>query len=95
MRDPEIFKYDVRVRERMLKAGRLAPEDLANLLAALPDVEANGAPIELDQPALAPRPAVDAAAASPAREVAAVAAVPAVASVPTPLDREPPQGNAP
>lgn len=87
MRDPEIFKYDVRVRDRMLKAGRLAADDLANLLAALPDVEANGAPIELDQPALAPRPSSDPAV--PAREV------PTVAAVAAPVDEEPPQGTAP
>jgi hypothetical protein len=53
MRDPETFKYDVRVRERMIKAGRLSPDDLARQLESLTDVEANLIAIELDQPALA------------------------------------------
>jgi hypothetical protein len=52
MRDPEMFKFDVRVRERMMKSGRLTPEDLAKRLASLDDVEANLSALELDQPAL-------------------------------------------
>jgi len=52
MRDPEMFKFDVRVRDRMLKAGRLTPDELAKQLGALEDVEANGALSELEQPAL-------------------------------------------
>lgn len=52
MRDPVMFKFDVRVRERMIKAGRLTPDELNKQLATLEDVEANGAPIDLEQPAL-------------------------------------------
>lgn len=52
MRDPEMFKYDVRVRERMVKAGRLSSDELSKQLAALPDVEENAVSIELEQPAL-------------------------------------------
>jgi hypothetical protein len=52
MRDPEMFRYDVRVRERMMKAGRLTPDELAKQLAGLVDVESNAASIELEQPAL-------------------------------------------
>jgi hypothetical protein len=52
MRDPEIFKYDVRVRDRMLKTGRLVPDELNRQLAGLADVETNAATIELEQPAL-------------------------------------------
>jgi hypothetical protein len=52
MRDPEIFKYDVRVRDRMLKTGRLVPDELNRQLAGLADVESNVLSIELEQPAL-------------------------------------------
>jgi hypothetical protein len=52
MRDPEIFKFDVRVRERLLKSGRLKSEELEQQLASLVDVEENSVPLELDQPAL-------------------------------------------
>jgi hypothetical protein len=52
MRDPELFKFDVRVRERMMKAGRLSPDELNKQLATLEDVEGNGVSIELEQPAL-------------------------------------------
>lgn len=52
MRDPDMFKFDVRVRERMMKAGRLTPDELTKQLATLEDVDANGVAIELEQPAL-------------------------------------------
>ncbi|MGC4070499.1 MAG: hypothetical protein QM784_38705 [Polyangiaceae bacterium] len=52
MRDPEIFKFDVRVRERMLKSGRLSSDELATQLESLSDVEENAIALELDQPAL-------------------------------------------
>lgn len=52
MRDPETFKFDVRVRERMMKSGRLSSEELTKHLEAVEDVESNLADIELDQPAL-------------------------------------------
>ena len=52
MRDPDTFKYDVRVRERMLRAGRVSTDDIARLLDALPDLEANLDIVTLNQPAL-------------------------------------------
>lgn len=52
MRDPEIFKFDVRVRDRLLKSGRLTAEDLGRKLESLVDVEENSIALELDQPAL-------------------------------------------
>ena len=52
MRDPDTFKYDVRVRERMLRAGRVNTDDIARLLDALPDLEANLDIVLLNQPAL-------------------------------------------
>jgi len=52
MRDPDTFKYDVRVRERMLRAGRVNTDDIARLLDALPDLEANLDIVTLNQPAL-------------------------------------------
>jgi hypothetical protein len=64
MRDPDTFKYDVRVRERMLRAGRVNTDDIARLLDALPDLEANLDIVTLNQPAL------DAAAAGAGAVVA-------------------------
>ena len=64
MRDPDIFKYDVRVRDRMLRAGRVNTDDIARLLDALPDLEANLDIVTLNQPAL------DAAAAGAGAVVA-------------------------
>ncbi len=58
MRDPDMFKYDVRVRDRMLRAGRITTEDVSRILDALPDLETAVESVPLNQPAL------DAAAAS-------------------------------
>jgi len=52
MRDPDMFKYDVRVRERMLRAGRITADEVGRLLHALPDLEASLEPVPLNQPAL-------------------------------------------
>jgi hypothetical protein len=52
MREPEIFKFDVRVRERMLKSGRLVLEDLTKHVESAVNVEENVMSIELEQPAL-------------------------------------------
>jgi len=60
MRDPDMFKYDVRVRERMLRAGRITTEDVSRILDALPDLETAVESVPLNQPAL------DATAASAA-----------------------------
>jgi hypothetical protein len=52
MTDPDIFKFDVRVRERMLERGRLTDAELRRHLEALPDREADSVPVDLAQPAL-------------------------------------------
>ena len=52
MRDPDMFKYDVRVRDRMLRAGRITSDDVGRLLDALPDLEASIEAVALNQPAL-------------------------------------------
>lgn len=52
MRDPDMFKYDVRVRDRMLRAGRITSDDVGRLLDALPDLEASIEAVPLNQPAL-------------------------------------------
>jgi len=52
MRDPEVFKYDVRVRDRMLRAGRITPDEVNQLLHGLPDLEGECEEVPLAQPAL-------------------------------------------
>jgi hypothetical protein len=52
MRDPDMFKYDVRVRDRMLRAGRITTEDVNKILEALPDLETSIESVPLNQPAL-------------------------------------------
>ena len=49
---PEFFKYDVRVRERMLKKGLLTESELTKHVAALADVSDLVIEVELKQPAL-------------------------------------------
>jgi hypothetical protein len=49
---PEDFKYDMRVRERMLKRGELTESELAKHVDALTDVADLLVEVELKQPAL-------------------------------------------
>src|SRR3954470_11283616 len=49
---PENFKYDVRVRERMLKRGLLTEGELAKHIEAAADVTELLVEVELKQPAL-------------------------------------------
>src|SRR4051812_45437863 len=49
---PEFFKYDIRVRERMLKRGELSASELSKHVDALADVAEQVVEIELKQPAL-------------------------------------------
>ena len=49
---PENFKYDVRVRERMLKRGLLTESELSKHVEALADVADQVIEVELKQPAL-------------------------------------------
>ncbi len=52
MREPDGFIFDVRVRERLLRAGRLSPEAVDRHLAALTDRAADAEQMGHDQPAL-------------------------------------------
>lgn len=52
MKHSELFKYDVRVRERMLKKGLLADKDLARHLEGLADRETASERVALEQPAI-------------------------------------------
>ncbi|HEY3665700.1 MAG TPA: hypothetical protein VGL19_06865, partial [Polyangiaceae bacterium] len=49
---PEFFKYDIRVRERMLKRGLLTDSELGKHVDALADVTDQVIEVELKQPAL-------------------------------------------
>jgi hypothetical protein len=49
---PEFFKYDIRVRERMLKRGLLTESELSKHVDALADVADQVIEVELKQPAL-------------------------------------------
>jgi hypothetical protein len=49
---PEFFKYDIRVRERMLKRGMLTDSELSKHVDALADVADQVIEVELKQPAL-------------------------------------------
>ena len=44
------FRYDVRVRERLLKKGLLKPEEVEKHLAALTDLESQSEPVSVEQP---------------------------------------------
>lgn len=48
----DLFKYDVRVRSRMLEKGLVSEPELAERAAKLPDLTAQAAIVELPQPAL-------------------------------------------
>jgi hypothetical protein len=52
MTDPELFKFDVRVRERMLKRGRITEADVSRHLASLADLDSVCETVEQPQPAL-------------------------------------------
>jgi len=48
--------WDLRVRERNLNRGDIKPKGLDEYLSALPDLEAQSEPLELDQPAFSGAP---------------------------------------
>ena len=52
MTDSDLFKYDVRVRERMIRRGQLSEADVSRHLDGLPDAEAKGEAVPQHQPAL-------------------------------------------
>jgi hypothetical protein len=49
------WDWDVRVRERHLRQGKLTEKDVEKHLASLPDVEGQSEALPLSQPALAGR----------------------------------------
>ena len=49
----ELFKYDVRIRERMLSRGQLKESELTSYLEGLKDLEAEARSVSIPQPALA------------------------------------------
>jgi hypothetical protein len=51
MIDPELIKYDVRVRERMLRKGTISEPEVRKRLESLPDHEGKHDFVELRQPA--------------------------------------------
>jgi hypothetical protein len=53
MSTSEHFKYDVRIRERMLSKGLISDKEVQSHLEALKDVEAEARPVSIPQPALA------------------------------------------
>jgi hypothetical protein len=52
MKSSELFKFDVRVRERMLKKGLISDKELATHLESLTDRATVCDDVRLDQPAL-------------------------------------------
>lgn len=64
MSDADLFKYDVRVRERMLQAGRVTAEEIKAHMESLPDVAERCEDTITVQPALA-RPEPEPAAVVP------------------------------
>jgi hypothetical protein len=51
----EEFRFDTRIRERMLKKGLIAEPEVAQRLEALSDLSEQTETVELEQPGLAPR----------------------------------------
>ena len=52
MKSSELFKFDVRVRERMLKKGLISDKELATHLESLTDRATACDDVRLDQPGL-------------------------------------------
>ncbi|MCC6214479.1 MAG: hypothetical protein IT376_06395 [Polyangiaceae bacterium] len=48
----DLFKYDVRVRGRMIEKGLVTEAEIAERVGKLADVAAHAVPIELPQPAI-------------------------------------------
>lgn len=99
MSEPEHFKYDVRIRERMLKAQQVSPAEIAAHQNALVDLAERCDTLMLAQPALAPAsresqvvPAPAAPAPAPVRAVASPEPPPPPAEIAPPA---PPPAPAP
>ena len=50
----EDFRFDIRIRDRMIQAGNVTQEEVNARLSSLKDVEPESELIELEQPALVP-----------------------------------------
>jgi hypothetical protein len=50
----EDFRFDIRIRDRMVDAGLITKEEVAARLSSLKDVEPESELVELEQPALVP-----------------------------------------
>jgi len=73
MADPKSFKFDVRVRERMLARGVMTNQELESHLGGLTDAEQNSEPVQQAQPALGTASALSGASAHPTSHVGATA----------------------
>jgi hypothetical protein len=78
---PEFFKYDIRVRERMLKRGMLTDSELGKHVDALSDVTDQIIEVELKQPALQKESEREARIVSRAAPRPVIAHVPVVRSL--------------
>ena len=50
----EDFRFDIRIRDRMVQAGNITKEEVEARLAALKDVEPESELVDIEQPALVP-----------------------------------------
>jgi hypothetical protein len=50
----EDFRFDIRIRDRMVAAGNITKEEVEARLSSLKDVEPESELVELEQPALEP-----------------------------------------
>ncbi len=98
MSDPEQFKYDVRVRDRMLHKGSIDEGEVKRHLDALQDLEAVCEIMTLQQPALAhaetPSPAAAVEAPIAVGEPMAAPPEPPLAAPPPPPAPPPVQAAA-
>jgi hypothetical protein len=78
---PEFFKYDIRVRERMLKRGMLTDAELSKHVDALTDVADQVIEVELKQPALQKESEREARIVSRSAPRPVIAHVPAIRSL--------------
>jgi hypothetical protein len=49
------WDWDIRVRERMIKAGTLTDKDIEKQVASLPDLAEHADPVSISQPAIGGR----------------------------------------
>lgn len=82
---PNPWTFDVRVRDRNLKAGTISDKDVDKYVSTLPDLAEQTEPFGTSQPALLQPPAAPAPAPeAPAAEEPVAQAAPAPAATDTP-----------